>query len=258
MGERTSHDPGTISWTDLATTDQDAAKQFYGALFGWDYEDLPVDDETTYSMAQVSGKNAAAISPQQPSESEQGIPPHWNVYVTVEDVDAASEKAGEAGGNVLAGPFDVMDAGRMSVIADPAGAVLCLWQAKANIGAGIVNVPGALAWADNATTDAEAAQGFYGDLFGWSYDEVSEQPPYWVIKNGDRSQGGMTVPPEGVPANWFPYFAVEDVEAAVAKAEEAGGKPFMGPMDVPSGRFALIQDPQGAVFAVLSSDSFDD
>src|ERR1700754_4372339 len=154
MGERTSHEPGTISWTDLATTDQDAAKEFYGGVFGWSFEDLPIDDETVYSMAQVSGKNAAAISPQQPSETEQAIPPHWNVYVTVEDVDAASEKTAEAGGSLLAGPFDVMDAGRMSVIADPAGAVLCLWEAKANIGAGIVNVPGALSWADNPTTDA--------------------------------------------------------------------------------------------------------
>jgi uncharacterized protein len=258
MAERESHDAGTISWTDLATTDQDAAKEFYGALFGWEYEDLPIDDETTYSMAMVSGKNAAAISPQQPSETEQGIPPHWNVYATVDDVDEVSGKVDDAGGSLLAGPFDVMDAGRMSVIADPAGAVLCLWEAKANIGAGIVNVPGALAWADNPTTDAEAAQKFYGDLLGWRYEQMSEQPPYWVIFNGDRNQGGMTVPPEGVPANWFPYFAVEDVDAAVEKAEGAGGKSFMGPTDVPNGRFALIQDPQDAVFAVLSSDSFDD
>jgi predicted enzyme related to lactoylglutathione lyase len=257
MGERTSHEHGTISWTDLATTDQDAAKEFYGALFGWEYDDQPIDENTTYSMAKLGGKSAAAISPQQPDESEQGIPPHWNVYVTVDDVDAASEQAGEHGGNVLAGPFDVMDAGRMSVIADPAGAVLCLWQAKSNIGAEIVNAPGALTWADNATTDAEAAQKHYGDVLGWSYEQVSEEPPYWVVKNGERSQGGMTVPPEGVPANWFPYFAVEDVDAAVKQAEEGGGKPFMGPIDVPNGRLALILDPQGAVFAVLTGE-FDD
>ena len=87
---------------------------------------------------------------------------------------------------------------------------------------------------------------------------MSEEPPYWVIRNGDRSQGGMTVPPEGVPANWFPYFAVEDVDASLKDVEAAGGKPLMGPIDVPSGRFALIQDPQGAAFAILASDQFDD
>src|SRR4051812_41599723 len=117
MGERTSHDAGTISWTDLATADQDAAKEFYGGLFGWEYDDQPIDENTTYSMAKLGGRSAAAISPQQPNEAEQGIPPHWNVYVTVDDVDAGAEKAGEAGGNVLAGPFDVFDAGRMAVVA---------------------------------------------------------------------------------------------------------------------------------------------
>jgi uncharacterized protein len=258
MGDRTSHDAGTISWSDLATTDQDAAKEFYGGLFGWEYDEQPIDDDTTYSMGKLGDRTAAAISPQQSSESEQGIPPHWNVYVTVDDVAETTGKVEEAGGKVLAGPFDVFNAGKMSVIADPTGAFLCLWQAGDSIGAEVVNEPGALAWADTATPDAEAAQKFYGALLGWEFDQMSEEPPYWVIRNGERSQGGMTVPPEGVPANWFPYFAVENVDASVKQAEEAGGKPFMGPVDVPSGRFALIQDPQGAAFAILQSDQFDD
>ena len=101
MGERTSHAPGTISWSDLATTDQDAAKQFYAGVFGWEYDDQPIDENATYSMAKLNGRSAAAISPQQPEESAAGIPPHWNVYVTVEDVDALSSKAGEGGGTVM-------------------------------------------------------------------------------------------------------------------------------------------------------------
>jgi predicted enzyme related to lactoylglutathione lyase len=258
MGERTSHKPGTISWTDLATTDQTAAKEFYSALFGWEYDDQPAGEGVTYSMAKLGGRSAAAISPQQADETAQGIPPHWNVYVTVEDVDASTAKVGEAGGRVLAGPFDVFDAGRMTVLADPLGAVLCLWQAGTSIGAEIVNEPGSLTWADTATTDAEAAQAFYTALFGWRFDQMSEEPPYWVIWNGERTNGGMTLPPPEVPANWFPYFAVEDVEAAMQAAQAAGGQPFVGPVDVPNGgRFALIQDPQGATFAVFAGD-FDD
>ena len=151
MGDRTSHDAGTISWSDLATTDQDAAKEFYAGLFGWEYDEQPIDDDTTYSMGKLGDRIAAAISPQQSSESEQGIPPHWNVYVTVDDVDETTGKVDEAGGSVLAGPFDVFNAGKMSVIADPTGAVLCLWQAGDSIGAEVVNEPGALAWADTAT-----------------------------------------------------------------------------------------------------------
>jgi predicted enzyme related to lactoylglutathione lyase len=258
MAERTSHDPGTISWTDLETTDQEGAKAFYGALFGWEYEDLPAGEHAIYSMAKLNRRSAAAMSGQRAADADAGIPPHWNVYVTVEDVDAAAGRVGEAGGTVLAPPFDVFDAGRMAVVADPTGAVLCLWQAGGHIGAEIVNEPGALTWADTVTSDPPAAQAFYSALLGWRFEAMSEVPPYWVIFNGDRAQGGMTVAPPGVPPNWFPYFAVADVEASARAAQEAGGKPFMGPIDVPNGgRFVLLQDPQGAAFAIYQGE-FDD
>jgi predicted enzyme related to lactoylglutathione lyase len=209
-------------------------------------------------MAKHRGRSAAAISPQQPEEAAQGIPPHWNVYVTVEDVDASAGKAREAGGKVLAPPFDVFDAGRMAVVADPAGAVLCLWQAGTNIGAEVVNEPGSMTWADCATTDPAAAQGFYSSLLDWRFDQMSEEPPYWVIFNGERSQGGMTAPPPGVPSNWFPYFGVIGIEETMQIADAFGGTPFLGPVDVPNGsRFALIQDPQGAPFAIYEGD-YDD
>jgi predicted enzyme related to lactoylglutathione lyase len=258
MPDRMSHPPATISWVDLATSDQAGAKQFYGGLLGWEYEDMPAGEGIVYSMAKHRGRSAAAISPQQPEEAAQGIPPHWNVYVTVEDVDASAGKAREAGGNVLAPPFDVFDAGRMAVVADPAGAVLCLWQAGTNIGAEVVNEPGSMTWADCATTDPAAAQGFYSSLLGWRFDQMSEEPPYWVIFNGERSQGGMTAPPPGVPSNWFPYFGVIGIEETMQIADAFGGTPFLGPVDVPNGsRFALIQDPQGAPFAIYEGD-YDD
>ena len=257
MGERTSHPPGTISWTDLATSDPNGAKEFYAGLFGWEYEDMPAGEGVVYTMAKHRGRSAAAISPQQADEAAQGIPPHWNVYVMVEDVEATAGKVADAGGQVLAAPFDVFDAGRMAVVADPTGAVICLWQAGSNIGAEVVNEPGAMSWADLATTDAPAAQAFYAALLGWRFEAMSEQPPYWVIFNGERSQGGMTVPPPGVPSNWFPYFVVDDVDASKQAAQEAGGTPILGPIDVPGGRFTLIADPQGAPFGILQGDMDD-
>jgi predicted enzyme related to lactoylglutathione lyase len=258
MPDRTSHPPGTISWTDLAASDQAAAKEFYAVLVGWEYEDMPVGDDGTYSMAKHRGRTAAAIAGLRPDEEQQGIPPHWNLYVTVEDVDATAGKVAEAGGQVLAEPFDVFDAGRMAVIADPSGAPLCLWQPGASIGAEVVNEPGAFAWADLATTDAPAAQAFYSTLLGWRFEQMSEAPPYWVIFNGERSQGGMTVPPPGVPSNWFPYFAVIGLEETMQMAGASGGNPFFGPFEVPNGgRFALVQDPQGAAFGILEGD-YDD
>jgi len=258
MPDRTSHPPATISWIDLATSDQEGAKAFYTALLGWEYEDMEAGDDATYSMAKLRGRSAAAISTQQADEAAQGVPPHWNVYVTVEDVEATAGKVAEAGGQVLAGPFDVFEAGRMAVIAEPSGATLCLWQPGTNIGAEVVNEVGAMSWADVATTDAPAAQAFYTAILGWRFESMSEVPPYWVIFNGERSQGGMTVPPPGVPANWFPYFVVEDVEASAQTAQEAGGTPFLGPIDVPTGgRFTLIADPQGAPFGLLQGDMDD-
>ena len=257
MPERTSHPHATISWTDLETTDQEGAKAFYAGLFGWEYEDMEAGDDAIYSLAKLNGRSAAALSAQRAGHAEQGIPPHWNLYVTVEDVDAAAGKVAEAGGQVLAGPFDVFDAGRMAVIADSTGGVFCLWQAGTNIGAEVVNETGAMSWADLATTDAQAAQAFYTALLGWRFEAMSEQPPYWVIFNGERSQGGMTVPPPGVPSNWFPYFVVDDVDASKQAAQEAGGTPILGPIDVPGGRFTLIADPQGAPFGILQGDMDD-
>src|SRR5215210_1092917 len=258
MPERTSHAPGTISWTDLATSEQEAAKTFYAGLFGWEYDDQSVGDGITYSMAKLGGRSAAAINQQREDEAAQGVPPRWNLYITVDDVDARAQAVPQHGGQVFAEPFDVFDAGRMTVIADPAGAVVSLWQPGTSIGAEIVNEHGALTWADTATPDVASAQAFYSALLGWRFETMSEEPPYWVIFNGDRSQGGMTKPPPEVPPNWFPYFAVADAEATAEAAREAGGQPFMGPVDLPNGgRFVLIQDPQGAPFGISQAE-FDD
>lgn len=258
MGERTSHAPGTISWVDLATSDQAGAKEFYAGMLGWEYDDQPAGEGVTYSMAKLRGRSVAAISPQREDESSQGIPPHWNVYVTVEDVDASAGKVGEASGQVFAGPFDVFDAGRMAVIADPTGAVLSLWQPGTSIGAELVNVPGAMTWADCATSDPAAAEAFYTSLFGWRFDQMSEDPPYWVIWNGERTNGGLAEPPGGVPPHWYPYFGAIGMEETMQIAESSGGTLSVGPVDVPNGgRFALIQDPQGASFGILEGE-YDD
>jgi predicted enzyme related to lactoylglutathione lyase len=249
MGERTSYPPGTFSWVDLQTSDQDAAKSFYSDLLGWEYEEVPIGDGASYSMAKLQGHSVAAIGPLQGEE----MPSHWNCYVTVADADASAARAKELGARLLAEPFDVFDAGRMAAFADPQGAVLSVWQAKENIGAGLVNAPGALAWNDLISPDVAAAAPFYRELFDWQVEEVpGADGQYWSITNAGRSNGGMMpMPPGGHPA-WNLYFAVEDVDATVARARELGADLVMGPMDVPTGRFAVIRDPQNAVFSVLS------
>jgi predicted enzyme related to lactoylglutathione lyase len=251
MGERTSYAPGTFSWAELATSDQDAAKAFYTTLFGWTYDDRPLGDGQTYSMAQRDGSNVAAIF-----NSEQ--PPHWNCYVTVASVEDATARAAEAGATVVAEPFDVFTAGRMSVIKDPTGAVLSLWQAGENIGASLVNTPGAMTWNDLVTPEPQIASEFYGKLFGWTTEDVGQG--YRVISNNGRSNGGIVPldPRMGdAPANWMPYFGHADVDGLLREFGDLGGHVLNGPMQMPAGKIAVVRDPQGAVFAVWTGE-YDD
>ncbi|CAN5667293.1 VOC family protein [soil metagenome] len=249
MGERTSYTPGTFCWVDLGTTDQQGAKDFYGSLLGWEYEDMPIGNDQVYSMARLGGRDVAAIGPLQGGE---GVPSHWNCHVSVVDADAAAARAGELGATVLAEPFDVFDSGRMAVIQDPQGAVISLWQPGRHIGARLVNEVGALCWNDLLSPDVTAAADFYRKLFRWDIEEVAGSGGrYWSITNGEIRNGGlMPMPPGGHPA-WNLYFAVANTDEALARAGELGGSKAMGPIEVPSGRFALLRDPQGAVFSVV-------
>src|SRR5881394_2429618 len=187
MGKRTEYDPGTFSWVDLTTSDASAAKAFYGVLLGWEFEDDDIPGGGTYTMCRVDGDYVAAI----PSSTDQA-PPRWNNYVTVASADDAAARAKELGATVIEEPFDVMAAGRMALLTDPTGATLCVWEPREAIGAGRVNEPGALTWNELHTPDVDAAAVFYGDLFGWTTEalDTGGGPPYSVIRNGERSNGG--------------------------------------------------------------------
>jgi predicted enzyme related to lactoylglutathione lyase len=251
MGERTSYTPGTFSWAELMTSDADGAKAFYAELFGWEYEDNPTGPEgPVYSMATRDGHHVAALF------GDDSQPPHWNCYVTVESVDDAAQKATDSGGALMHEAFDVMEVGRMAVITDPTGAALCLWEPRQHIGATLVNTPGSMAWNDLVTPDAEAAIDFYGKLFGWTFEEMPGSGGYRVIRNGERSNGGIY--PQDGPSNWIPYFGHDDVERLVGDIEGLGGSLYNGPVQVPAGTFAVLADPQGAVFAALTSGQYDD
>src|SRR5258708_5606725 len=130
MAEFSSHEPGTFSWVELATTDQKAGVAFYRALFGWDVNDMPLGPGDVYSMFQMRGKEVAAAYTMQADERQMGVPPHWNLYITVASADDTTKKAEGLGAKVLAAPFDVMDVGRMAVLQDPSGAVFCIWEPK--------------------------------------------------------------------------------------------------------------------------------
>jgi uncharacterized protein len=250
MGERTEHAPGTFSWADLSTTDTDGAKAFYTGLFGWDSEDNPIPEGGVYTMLSKGGKNVAALS-----AAREGQPSAWNSYVTVESADASAAAAKEHGGTLAMEAFDVMDVGRMAVVQDPTGAFFAVWEPRASIGAERVNEPGALSLNQLNTSNPERAQEFYESVFGWRFESVEGgDRPYWGIYNGDRLNGGMM---EQSPGAWLVYFGSESVDDDAGKIAELGGTVIVPPMPVPGGRILVAQDPQGAVFALVSG-RFDD
>ena len=253
--------PGDFVWFELATTDVGAAKQFYASLFGWTADDMPAGGGT-YTMFKLGGRDAAATYPLRPEQRAQGIPPNWLVYVQVEDADTSSARASTLGGSVLAKPFDVMDHGRMALIQDPAGATLALWQPKGHAGARLWGDIGSVGWADLQVRDQEKAAAFYGALFGWKMvDGASMQPAkpggYYHIVNGTAMIGGIPLPahvdPKAHPA-WLIYVEVADCAASTKKAVSLGGRAYVDTMQIgENGRFSVIADPQGAVFAIHES-----
>lgn len=252
MGKREHYEPGTFCWVDLSTGDAGGARAFYGGLLGWEFEGIEIPGGD-YTMCRVQGDSVAAIVQQ----DEQ--PGHWNNYVSVTSVDETAAKAKQLGARVFEKPFDVMEAGRMAVFADPTGAVLCVWEPRGHIGAGRVNDPGCLSLNQLNTHDPERASTFYGDLFGWEIRQVVEEPPYWGINNRGWLNGGMMkMPAAGPPPHWLAYFVSEDLDASVQKIGELGGTIMVPPMSTPpAGRILVASDPQGAAFALFEGRTDD-
>jgi predicted enzyme related to lactoylglutathione lyase len=253
MPEFSSYPPGTPSWVDLSTPDVDASVRFYTAVFGWEAVEAGPPEETGgYRMFTKNGKQVAGVGPTQ----QEGQPPAWTVYMATEDANETADKASADGGQVFVPPFDVLDAGRMTIIADPVGAIFGVWQPGRHKGAELATEPGAFTWNELLTRDIEKPKPFYKAVFGWEA-ETREMGPmtYTEFKLGGKSIAGMMqmgdrFPPE-VPPHWNIYFGATDVDATVAKAQELGGQSMFPPMDSPAGRIGAVVDPQGARFSLI-------
>lgn len=260
MTDYSTHAPGEFSWADLATTDAAAAKRFYGEVFDVGYVDEDMGPAGTYTRLRRRGRDVAGLYAMPPPLLARGVPPRWLAYVTVADVDAAARQAEALGGRVLLAPLDAHDKGRMAVVADPGGAQLGLWQARASAGAAVMHEPGTLTWAELLSTDVARAAEFLTGLFGWTTRSVATSTgTYTLLATAQRPTAGLLQIPAAwgpMPSQWRVYFAVDDCDAAVARVVRHGGKVSVGPMEVPNvGRFALCADPQGAVFEVLQADA---
>jgi predicted enzyme related to lactoylglutathione lyase len=259
MTEMTTYKPGTPSWVDFGSPDLDASIEFYGGLFGWDVPEAENAEQTGgYRQAMKGGRPAGGMMPLM----QEGQPSAWTTYISVEDAEATAAAVKEAGGTVMAEPMEVLDLGKMAIFADPTGAVFGVWQPGTFSGAGIVNEPGAISWNELNTRDLNASKAFYGAVFGWGFrdDDMGEAGSYTTILLGESMVGGILdmagrEVPETVPAHWQVYFAVEDTDATIEAAKQAGGGVMVEPIDIPAGRFSILTDPHGASFAVIALSS---
>jgi uncharacterized protein len=250
MGEVTTYPHGTFCWVDLGTTDVPGAKEFYGALLGWDFEDLPAGEDETYTMCRVDGKDVAGMHRH---TEEEGV--GWASSISVDDVDSATAKAQGLGGWVTVEPLDIPEAARLSVIRDPGGAVVTLWQPKGHIGARLVNEMGTWTWNELVTPDLAAAKAFYGELFGWTAREVPAPMPRAGFMLGELLVGGVHEPSgaeRGAPSSWTVSFRVPDADEGAVRVEQLGGGIILPPSDIPVGGFAIVTDPSGAAFTIAA------
>jgi uncharacterized protein len=263
MSERDRYESGVPCWVDTAQRDVDAAMDFYGELFGWEFAgpgDMPGDALGRYYVARLRGRDVAGVS-SMPAEGE--VPVAWTTHVSVDNVERAAERAAVVGGSVLVPAFEVPPAGRMAVVSDPAGAVFGAWEPGVRHGAQLVNEPSAWAMSRLETPDLDRAKAFYGDLFGWrteAFEMGDLQAELWRLPGYVGGEPGQPVARDvvavmaasngGAPARWNVDFWIADAEQAAATTERLGGEVLVGPIDVPGFRTAVLRDPQGATFSV--------
>lgn len=273
MPDRDGYIPGVPCWIDTSQPDPKAAAEFYGDLFGWELEDvMPPEAGSHYFMARIRGRDVAAVG-----SIPEGAPQMatWNTYIWVDSADETAAKVRDAGGSVVMEPFDVMDAGRMAVFADPEGAVFMVWQPNQHKGSQVVNEHGSNNFNNLNTRDLESAKAFYGAVFGWQTLDLDGGAVMWALpaygdhleeltpglRKGMEEMGapaGFADVVAGInriaddqpdtPAHWGLTFAVDDADEIAAKATELGATVLVPPFDAPWVRMAVISDPQGATF----------
>ncbi|MGK5630434.1 VOC family protein [Streptomyces sp. URMC 123] len=250
--------PGSPNWLDLGSPATDLAAAFYGGVFGWDF--LPAGpDAGGYGFLRKEGRTVAALGPLLDKDAASA----WTVYFHTPDAIATAKAVEQGGGTVRVEPFDVFDNGRMAQFTDPGGADFAVWQPGVTPGLERVTDPGALCWVELHTKDPAAARGFYRSVFGWRYEEVAEPGmTYTVLATADGGRrdttfGGMAPLQQGHDTpRWLPYFEVEDVDTVAGAVRGHGGSVSMPPVSAPGiGRLSWLEDPFGAPFAVIRTDT---
>ena len=250
MTETTTHTTGAFCWADLTTPDHPGSKAFYTTLFGWEGTDNDLGEGMVYSSMALHGRPAVGIANRTDGSDE---PAAWSVYVKVDSADAAVERARSLGAEVEGeGAFDVFELGRMASLTDTAGARFRIWEPRLHTGAEVMGEHGALAWFELSSADTDTVVPFYSQLFDWTVAGAPAMEEYLFATTAAGEGTGAIQASDGRLSGWMPYFGSADVDASVATATEHGADTLVPAMDIPGGmgRFAILRDPQGAVFGL--------
>lgn len=249
MSERDGYPPGVPCWVDTLVPDPAETMAFYGELLGWEFDGPGPGD---YYVAKLRGRDVAGVG-----QGPPGVPPGWNTYVSVASADDAARSADR----VLVEPFDVLPAGRIAALEDPAGAIIGVWEPAQRPGCQLVNEPSAYAMSALHTPDPDAAARFYRDTFGWEIDEFAPGVSLFRLPGYVGGEPAQPVPRDVIavmakddgPARWSVDFWVTDADDLAARAPALGGRVVVAPFDSVPKRQAVLADPDGAVFSVSTA-----
>lgn len=260
MTEIAKYEHGRFCWVDFSAADLAKAAEWFSELFGWEVDEQDTEGGPPYAMLKLDGKVVAGMGQLSDEMKAAGVPPMWNNYVAVDDAAKIAERVVALGGTIAVPVMKVMDAGSLAFFNDPEGANFAVWQANEHHGAALVNVPNTWSWSELNSWDIQRAAGFYGELFGWTFADAPGAHAYKVAKVGDEDRAGMLQmnPNWGkMPAIWGTYFRVEDTDATCKKIEASGGTVRVPPTDLPTGRFAVVTEPDGGTFTIIQRPDAD-
>lgn len=257
MEEIKSYQHGEFCWIELATGNSENSKKFYKELFGWGFVDHQMDENNTYTMFQMEGKDIAACYNLCSDLKEMGVPPHWGNYIAVNSVDEIVKKVKSTDGKIINEPMDIPEAGRMAIIEDPTGAVFGIWEAKQHIGSRFKNQFNTFCWNELATNNVDKCKDFYKSVFGYdSFDQTFGEMDYTTFKLGEIPVGGMyklSGEMENIPSHWLVYFSVENCDKTVEKAISLGAEVVVPAMEIEGvGKFAVLKGTENEHFGVIT------
>lgn len=240
--------PGHPAWLDIMVNDtasREGLMAFCTEVFGWTFT-VGGPDTAYYSMAHANGVPVAGIG------QMEGSPAQWTTYLATKDIDATAAKATELGAMMMFGPIDVMDAGRLAIISDPAGAVFGLWEQKDFAGTGVYGEPNTPGWWNHTSSDPKIAAKFYCELFGLAGMEANGG---YMIAISDSDQAFASISPnpapDDMPPHWAPIILSADLAVTRERVTGAGGELMFESMDVPGGTITAFKD--SAVGAFLTA-----